>query len=318
MKDLRYPAESATDRDTQLSALRSRLPYLVALPTAAVLTLSACGGGGEEAAEGGGSPAVAVDEELAAMVPEEIAGRGVITIGVDSEYPPAEFLDTDGQTVLGFDVELFDAVAGKLGLETKWQSAQFDSIITGVNSGKYDVGVSSFTITAERLENVTMVSYLVVGTQWFGLAGNPEGVDPDDACGKRIAVQAGTIQVDDIEARSDKCVDEGKDPIEIQQFESQTQATSSVVSGQSDASLADLPVAAYAIEQTGDKLETYGEQYEAAPYGVVLPKEETELAEAIRAGFAAIMEDGTYDEILAEWGIASGGIETPEVNPDAE
>src|SRR5690606_5628371 len=169
VKDLRYPAESATDRDTQLSALRSRLPYLVALPTAAVLTLSACGGGGEEAAEGGGSPAVAVDEELAAMVPEEIAGRGVITIGVDSEYPPAEFLDTDGQTVLGFDVELFDAVAGKLGLETKWQSAQFDAIITGVDSGKYDVGVSSFTITAERLENVTMVSYLVVGTQRLGL-----------------------------------------------------------------------------------------------------------------------------------------------------
>ena len=198
MKDLRYPAESATDRDTRLSAPRRRLPYLVALPAAAVLTLSACGGGGEEAAEGDRPWSVAVDEELAAMVPEEIAERGVITIGVESEYPPAEFLGDDGQTVIGFDVDLFDAVAGKLGLETDWQSAPYDAIITGVNSGKYDVGVSSFTITAERLENVTMVSYLVVGTQWFGLAGNPEGVDPDDACGKRIAVQADTIQVDDL------------------------------------------------------------------------------------------------------------------------
>ncbi|UOE22229.1 ABC transporter substrate-binding protein [Thermobifida halotolerans] len=295
------------------------MPHLAVLPVAAVLALSACGGGAEEeAAEPEDAPAVAVDEELAAMVPDEIAEDGVITIGVDSEYPPAEFLDTDGQTVIGFDVELFDAVAGKLGLETDWQSAPFDSIITGVDSGKYDVGVSSFTITAERLENVTMVSYLVVGTQWFGLAGNPEGVDPDDACGKRIAVQVGTIQVDDIQARNDRCVEEGKEPIEIQQFESQTQATSSVVSGQSDASLADLPVAAYAIEQTGQELETYGEQYEAAPYGVVVPKEDTELAEVIRAGFAAVMEDGTYDEILAEWGIQGGGIETPEVNPDVE
>jgi len=317
VKDLWRSAEPATARDTQLSGPRRRLLHLAALPAAAVLTLSACGGGGEEAG-GGGDDAPAADAELAALVPDDLAERGVITIGVDSEYPPAEFLDTDGQTVIGFDVELFDAVAAKLGLETDWQSAPFDSIITGVDSGKYDVGVSSFTITAERLENVTMVSYLVVGTQWFGLAGNPEGVDPDNACGKRIAVQAGTIQVDDIQARSDKCVDEGKDPIEIQQFESQTQATSSVVSGQSDASLADLPVAAYAIEQTGDKLETYGEQYEAAPYGVVLPKDDAELAEAIRAAFAAIMEDGTYGEILADWGIESGGIEAPEVNPDVE
>ncbi|TDQ53568.1 amino acid ABC transporter substrate-binding protein (PAAT family) [Actinorugispora endophytica] len=317
MKALWNSPESTGTPGTSRPVSRVRLPYLTALPVAAVLALSACGGG--DASDPEDSPVVEADEELAAMVPADLAEEGVITIGVDSEYPPAEFLDTDGQTVIGFDVELFDAAAAKLGLETDWQSAPFDAIITGVDSGKYDVGVSSFTINNERLENVNMVSYLTAGTQWFGLAGNPNDVDPDNACGRRIAVQAGTVQVPDIEARSEQCEEDGEAPIEIQQFESQTQATTSVVSGQSDASLADLPVSGYAIEQTGGgKLETYGDQYEAAPYGVVTPKEDTELAEAIAAGYAAIIEDGTYGEILAEWGIGNGAIETPEVNPSVE
>ncbi|WP_285757917.1 ABC transporter substrate-binding protein [Nocardiopsis ansamitocini] len=277
-----------------------------------MLTLSACGGSDEEQ-----TPAeqVEADDELAALVPDDLAEKGVVTIGVESAYPPGEFLDTDGTTVIGFNVELYDAAMAKLGLTTDWQSAPFDAIITGVTSNKYDVGVSSFTINAERLEQVNMVSYFNVGTQWFGLAGNPNDVDPDDACGKSVAVQSGTVQVEDIEARSEACEEDGKDPISIQQYEDQTLATNSVVSGQNDASLADLPVSGYAISQTGDKLETYGEQYEAAPYGVVVPKDETELAEAVRAAYASIIEDGTYAEILDKWDIANGAIETPEVNP---
>lgn len=318
MQDLWNSPEPVEGSGSNRSVFRSRLVRLAALPAAAVLALSACGGGDQDTGTEE-TPAVEADQELAALVPDDIADKGVITIGVDSEYPPAEFLDTDGKTVIGFDIELFDAAAAKLGLATDWQSAPFDAIITGVNSGKYDVGVSSFTINNERLENVNMVSYFNVGTQWFGLSGNPNDVDPDNACGKRIAVQAGTVQVPDIEARSAECVEKGADPIDIQQFESQTQATTSVVSGQNDASLADLPVSGYAIEQTGGgKLETYGEQYEAAPYGVVTPKEDTELAEAIRAAFAAIIEDGVYGEILADWQLQNGAIETPEVNPSVE
>src|SRR5699024_2672309 len=115
------------------------------------------------------------------------------------------------------------------------------STINGVDTGKDTLGASSFTITEERMEAVNMVSYFSSGTQWFALEGNPESVDPDNACGMRIAVQTGTTHDTDIEARSDECVDAGEEAITIEKFQNQPLATTSVISGVNDASLADLP-----------------------------------------------------------------------------
>ncbi|GAB2493878.1 ABC transporter substrate-binding protein [Nocardiopsis aegyptia] len=294
---------------------------LAALAAAGVLTLSACGGGGEDdtAAETPEAPEVSADEELAAMVPDDIREAGTVSIGVESAYAPGEFLDEDGETVLGFNVDLLDAALAKLDLESEWVSANFDSIIIGVDSGTYDLGSSSFTITQERMEAVNMVSYFSSGTQWFVPAGNPEGVDPDNACGLRVAVQSDTTHDADAEARSDACVEAGEDPITIEKFQSQPQATETIVSGLNDASLADMPTAAYALDQTGEGvLEFVGEQYDAAPYGIVTHKDDTEMAEALAAAFDSIIEDGTYQEILDEWGISGGAIEGAEVNPSVE
>ncbi|MDA2803703.1 ABC transporter substrate-binding protein [Nocardiopsis suaedae] len=294
---------------------------LAAGAAAATLAATACGGGAseEDGADGGGAPEVQADEEVAALVPDDVRQEGGLTIGVDASYAPGEFLDADGSTVIGFNVDLFDAVAAKMDLDTTWESSTFGTIVEGVDSGKYDVGVSSFTINAERMEQVDMVSYYTVGTQWFTAAGNPEGVDPDDACGMTVAVQANTVQVEDVQKRSDACEEAGDPAIKIDQYERQDQATQSIVSGKSDAGLADMPVAVYAVEQTDGQLETLGEQYEAAPYGAVVNKENGELSEAIRAGYQAIIDDGTYEEILAEWDLAGQGtIEKAEINPDVE
>ena len=106
--------------------------------------------------------------------------------------------------------------------------------------------------------------------------GNPKGVDPDNACGKNIAVQTGTVQeTDDLPPRQKKC---GSNKINVLSYDSQAQATSAVVSGKADAMLADSPVVAYAVKQSGGKLEPLGDIYDAAPYGYVLPKGETEFA----------------------------------------
>src|SRR5687768_6949986 len=181
----------------------------VAAVAATVLVLSACGGDSSDSASespgGEAAPSVSADDELAALVPDAIAEDGVITVGSDTTYAPAEFLDADGQTIIGFDVDLFGLVAQKLGLQAEFETASFDSIIAGVGSGRYETGVSSFTINPERLEQANMISYFSAGTQWAAKAGNPEGVDPDDACGRPIAVQRGTVQVDDITARSAAC-----------------------------------------------------------------------------------------------------------------
>ncbi|MFD0773063.1 ABC transporter substrate-binding protein [Streptomonospora algeriensis] len=293
---------------------------------AAVLALSACGGGGGEggsqdggSADAASTPSVKAVPELAEMVPQDIRDQGSLKVGTDSTYAPAEYLSEDGESVVGFDVELFNAVAAKLDLETKWQSSSFGTIVEGVDTGKYDVGVSSFTINEERMQQAHMVSYYTVGTQWFTAEGNPADVDPENACGKNVAVQANTVQVEDIEARSQECVDNGDPEINISKFKGQDQATESIISGRNDAGLADMPVAVYAVEQTEGQLETLGKQYEAAPYGAVVSKDSTELAEAISAGYQSIMDDGTYTEILAKWDLdGQGTLDTSEVDPSAE
>lgn len=280
---------------------------------ALMLTLAACGEQDSVEQPGAGAPSASADDDLAALVPDEIKADGKILVGIDATYAPAEFLDTDGATVVGFDVDLFNTVAGKLGLTTEYVPSQFDDIIPGVMSGKYEIGVSSFTINDERKTQVNMVSYFSAGTQWAARAGEP--VDPDDACGKRVAVQAGTVQVEDIEARSAACTAAGNPEITIEQFQGQDQATASVVSGKNDAMLADSPVCAYAVQQTNGELELSGDIYDSAPYGYVVAQEQTEFAEALAQALAAVIADGSYEQALSNWGVEAGGITDPAVNP---
>jgi polar amino acid transport system substrate-binding protein len=256
------------------------------------------------------------DASLAALVPDAIRSAGKITIGTDSTYAPNEFLDADGKTVVGFDVDLFNAVAAKLGLKTEWVSAPFANIIPGVtSSGKYDIGVSSFTINAERVKQADMISYYSAGTLWATAADNPQKVSADDACGKKIAVQKGTVQADDIAARDKKCKDAGKAAITIDIYQGQDQATAAVVSGKDDAMLADSPVAAYAVKQTGGKLALLGEVYDSAPYGYVVKKGQDSFAQALIGALKAAQADGTYQSVLDKWAVPQGAIDTFAVNP---
>ncbi len=278
------------------------------------LGLTACGEKTEDSAEGPAktAPTVSADSALAAQVPEDIKADGVIKIGVDSSYAPNEYLDTDGKTVVGWDVDLFDAVAAKLGLKTEWVTSNFDDIVPGVTtSGKYETGVSSFTINPERLKQATMVSYFNAGTQWFAKEGAT--IDPDDACGKKIAVQKATVQVPDIEKRSKDCTDAGKPAIKISQYQGQDQATAAVVSGKEEASLADSPIAAYAVKKAPG-LALVGDIYDAAPYGYVV-KKDSPLGQVYADALKAVIADGTYTRILENWGVQAGGITDPTVDP---
>jgi len=293
-----------------------RLQLGLAAACLASLTLSACGSdslSGDPAGSSAPSVAVSQDADLAAKLPENIRSAGVIKIGTDASYAPSEFLAGDGKTVQGFDVDLFNAVAAKFGVTTQWQPADFSSIITGVQGKKYDIGISSFTINDERKKQVTMVSYFSAGTQWATAEGNPKSVDPENACGTTVAVQTGTVQeTDDLPVRQKQC---GDNKIKVLSFKGQDQATSAVVTGKADAMLADSPVVAYAVKQSAGKLATLGEIYEAAPYGYVLPKDQTEFADALAEALAATQDDGSYQAALKKWGVEQGAIPDFAVNP---
>jgi polar amino acid transport system substrate-binding protein len=302
-----------------MRAGRLRNGVLLGVVLAVALVAAGCGdnsdtGGGSTGTTAGAAPAV--DDALAAKVPAAIKSDGKVLIGTDASYAPNEFLDTDGKTVIGFDVDLFNAVAAKLGLKTEWQPATFDAIIPGVQSGKYEMGISSFTINDERKQQVNMVSYFSAGTQWGTKKGNPTGIQPDNACGKKVAVQTNTVQdTEDLPERDKACTAAGNPAISVDRYQRQDQATAAVVSGKDDAMLADSPVLAYAVQQTNGQLELLGDIYDAAPYGYVIEKDQTEFAQAVADAVAALVTDGTYKTILGKWGVEAGAIDNPAVNP---
>jgi polar amino acid transport system substrate-binding protein len=310
-----------------MAAVTSRHPIgrtaVLATALTGALVLAGCGDDSSSSSSpSGGSdssgtplPSVSADPDLAAKVPAAVSADGTISVGSDTTYAPSEFLAADGTTIEGFDVDLFDLVAAKLGLEADFATAPFDSIIAGVGSGKYEAGVSSFTINPERLAQATMVSYYSAGTQWSTKKGNPEDVDPDNACGLAIAVQKATVQVDDITARSQACTDAGEPAIEIDQYDAQSDATAAVVSGKDVAGLADSPVMAYAVQQTNGQLELLGDVYDSAPYGYVVPKEQTDFGQAIADAVNALIADGSYAQVLEKWGVQDGAIPSAAVNP---
>ncbi|MEU0095644.1 ABC transporter substrate-binding protein [Kribbella sp. NPDC006257] len=295
-----------------------------ALAICGVVALSAAGCGSDTLS--GSSPSTtapattptasaSIDPELAAALPAKIKTAGKIVVGVDATYPPNEFLQ-GGKTVAGMDVDVFNAVAAKFGVTVDWQPSAFDSIITGVQGGKYDMGISSFTINDKRKQQVNMVSYFNAGTQWATAAGNPKGVDPNNACGKNIAVQKGTTQLeDDIPVKQKACTDAGKPKINLLVREKQDQATADVATGKADAMLADSPVVLYAAKQSQGKVVALGDIYDAAPYGYVVPKAETAFAQAIAKALTALNAEGGYKTALAKWGNESGAISTFAVNP---
>jgi polar amino acid transport system substrate-binding protein len=291
---------------------------LAASAAAALLALTACadntddddnGGSGDGGAQ---SCTPAPTPSGSPEVPADIQAAGKLIVGTDASYAPNEYQDDSGR-IVGFDIDLFTAVAQELGLEVEFQNATFDTIVAGVAGGKYDVGVSSFTDTCEREKVVDFVDYFNAGTQWAAAAGTD--FDPDDACGRKVAVQTGTVQdLDDLPARQGKCKADGKDEIEVLKFEGQADATTAVVLGQAEAMLADSPVTAYAVKQSEGELELVGDIYDAAPYGYAIPKDTPGLTLAIRDAVEALIEDGTYQEICERWGVEAGAVESVEIN----
>lgn len=300
----------------------ARRSLLVTVGALAAVGLTAAGCGSDSLSGGSGSsssttsaaPSGSADASLKAMLPKSVQDSGVLRVGTNAEYAPNEFLE--GTTIKGMDIDIMNAVGAKLGVKVEYSNASFDSLITGVTGNRYDAAISSFTINAKRLEAVNMVQYYNAGTQWVVAKGNPQGIDPDNACGQTVSVQTGTTQSDDdLPKRQQACTSAGKPEIKVLSFDSQEDATAAVVQGRSQAMLADSPIAAYAVKQTGDKLQLAGDVYDAAPYGIVVPQAETQAAQAISTALGEIAKDGAYKAALTPWGGDNGAVTEFPVNP---
>lgn len=248
------------------------------------------------------------DDALAAQVPDKVKSDGKITVGTNLPYAPNEFKDASGK-IVGFDIDLAGAVAKKLGLTAEFKESSFDNLLSPATGTKYEFSISSFTDKKEREQKFDFVTYFTAGTAW---ASKDKSFDPENPCGKKVAVQATTAQdTDDIPARQKKCAG---NPIQVQRYDSQDEATSAVVTGKAQAMLADSPIVDYAIKQTGGQLSRVGQTYDSAPYGILLPKNGGTLKDAVLGAVKALMTDGTYKAILDKWGLAAGAITNPVIN----
>src|SRR5215207_1838690 len=276
------------------------------------LALSGCASGtdtGEEATPA--APAGEKVDAIANTVPEDIKSSGKLIVGVNIPYAPNEFKDPSGK-IVGFDVDLVNAVAATLGLTPEYREADFAKIIPSIQGDTFNIGMSSFTDTKEREQTVDFVTYFSAGILWAQRPGTP--IDPSNACGKKVAVQATTTEeVDELPGKSKECTDAGKPPIDILKFDGQDAATNAVVLGQADAMSADSPVTAYAIKQNNGKLEAAGEIADAAPYGWSV-KKGSPLAQSLKQALEHLIENGTYKTIATNWGVESGMIDKPVVN----
>lgn len=250
-------------------------------------------------------------DTIAAQLPDKIAQAGKLVVGVNVPYQPNEYKDASGK-IVGFDVDLMDAVTDVLGIEAEYVESAFEKIIPAVQAGTYDVGMSSITDTKEREEQVDFTTYFSAGIQWAQPVGKP--IDPNDACGKKVAVQATTIEhTDEVPAKSAECVAQGKPPIDIKAFEEQSAATNALVLGQVDAMSADSPVTAYAIKQSDGKIEPAGPVFDSAPYGWAVAKG-SPLSAALQAAVNHLIQNGQYREITEAWGVQEGGITESVIN----
>ncbi|RAG84523.1 ABC transporter substrate-binding protein [Streptacidiphilus pinicola] len=304
-------------------SVSQRLLLAGSVAVAGSLILTGCGsskiGGGSGAAPNASQSvnAEGADSALAAMVPAALKTKGTVLIATDSTYAPSEFKDASGN-IVGMDVDLGNAILKKLGLKAQWQSADFGSILGGITAKKYDLSLSSFTDTKAREQQVDLVEYYNAGEAIATLAGNPDKLSgqASDLCGIKVSVQTNTTESQEIaQTINPACKKAGKAevPGNGDQFNAQTDATSALIAKRDQAMMADSPVVDYAVKQSNGQLVKIGQNYNSAPYGIVVPKGDGQMAQAIQGAIKDLINDGTYLQILKKWGVDSGALTTDKV-----
>jgi ABC-type amino acid transport substrate-binding protein len=257
------------------------------------------------------SPFLSDPAAIAATVPADIRSAGKLVVGVNQPYAPAEFMDSGG-TLVGFDIDLMNAIARVLDLQVEYRETAFESILPSVQGRAYDVGLSSFTDTREREAMVDFVTYFQAGTQWAQRPGTP--INPNNACGRKVGVKSRTIQdTEELPTKNKACLAVGAAPIDTVDYFSQDDVVNALTTGEVDAISADSPVTGYAINQSDGALEAAGEIFDAAPYGLPVAKG-SPLAESLRQAVNHLIVTGEYRTIMEKWGVEAGMITAPVIN----
>lgn len=296
--------------------IRTKRTFRKLIPTIgsalAVMMLAACGGG--DASSSSSQAVPKGDPDVIKLLPADIKSSGKLTVATEGAYPPFEMFDTDGKTLLGVDPEIATAIAGEMGLKIDLVNVKFDSIIPGLQAKRYDMGTAAFGDTKEREKVVDFVTYFQGGTGLLVPEGNPQDISLDAMCGRRAAIQKGTIYESDVVPHfQDECKSAGKPAISEAVYPGQPETVLAVGNGRADFTMSDYASLVYVAKQSKGKFEVLDEQYDPIPWGVALPKG-TKMAAPVKAALENLIENGKYAAILKKWGVQQGAIKAPAIN----
>lgn len=236
-----------------------------------LLALAACGSGNSDTNTASGS-----------------AEKTTVTVATSPDFPPFESLD--GSEVVGIEVDILQAITGKLGLEMQLEQMDFESVIPGVQAGKFDIGMSGITITADRQKNCDF-------TQPYFLASQAIVVTPDsditckaDLEGKTISVQTGTTA-------EEYCMENGYD---VLAFAANNDAAAALTSGKAAAWVVDNEVGVALAAQQG--LVVLDEAMTSEPYAFAFAKDSALTAQFDEA-LGELLADGTVAAIFEKYGV---------------
>ena len=239
------------------------------------------------------------------LTPARIKSAGKFTVASDLSYAPMEFVKEGTNTPIGADVDIANCIADAWGVKADVQNTPFDAIIPALTSKKADVIMSSMTANDERKKQVDFVEYFTAGSGILVKKGNPEKIKSiADLCGKKVAIQVGTVQIDEADEQNGKC---GDKKISVQTFEQNTDTIQAVGTGRAAAALMDFPVAIYGATKVKGT-EVVGEQYDTGNYGIAIRKDDGEVKTALDATVKAMKDKGKYAAILKYWGLEAGAL----------
>ena len=229
-----------------------------------------------------------------------------IKMAMDATYPPDELVQNGH--IVGFDADLGMALGKVLGVKVTLVDATFDTIIPGIQDGKFDVGNSSFTDTKAREKVVDFIDYFKAGEGFYEQANSTKTFNGLKAlCGHSVAVETGTTEQTDAQSQAKLC------KVNVLSYSDQNQVNLAVSDGRADLGFADSQVAAYIVHLSDGQFKLTGTPFETAFYGFAVAKG-SGLAAPLLAAVKAIMANGQYKQILDKWGVEQGAISKPTLN----
>lgn len=300
------------------SILRKLTPVTASLATLALAGgLVACSSDSDttDAADSADIPSVEKDDAIYEMLPQNIKDSGTIRVGTEAFYPPYEYLDEDGSTIIGLDPDLFEAMTQRMGVDFSIENIAFDSLLPSLDTDRFDAVAAAMTDNKERQANYDFIDYFSAGQSIVVPADNPEGIsDFPDLCGKTVSVLKTSAQELFLEElNSEECSD---NPIDILAQQTDNDALMQVQNGRAVGVVSQDPVAKYNAETVGDGQFIVANDEPAAPQplGFVVAKGNDELAEAMRASLQSLLEDGTYQELLDAHNVGTGALDEITIN----